>query len=84
MAYQAYQAGDFLKARAAYQKVLSRRSDSRDARLGIAAIAVMERNYETAYRHYRYLLQQNPKDQVVNAALFNLQEMPVVVLKKAS
>ncbi len=73
VAYQAYQSGDFLTAKSAYQKVLNRRSDSRDARLGIAAIAVMEGNYDTAYRHYIYLLQQNPKDQVVNAALFNLQ-----------
>ena len=73
VAYQAYQAGDFLNAKAAYRKVLNRRPDSRDARLGIAAIAVMEGNYETAYRHYQYLLQQNPKDQLVNAALFNLQ-----------
>ena len=73
IAYQAYQAGDFLTAKAAYRKVLNRRSDSRDARLGIAAIAVMEGNYDSAYQHYQYLLQQNPKDQVVNAALFNLQ-----------
>ena len=73
VAYQAYQAGDFLTAKASYQKVLNRRPDSRDARLGIAAIAVMEGNYNSAYRHYMYLLQQNPKDQVVNAALFNLQ-----------
>lgn len=72
-AYQAYQAGDYLTAKAAYRKVLNSRPDSRDARLGIAAIAVIEGNYETAYRHYLYLLQQNPKDQVVNAALFNLQ-----------
>ena len=54
-------------------KVLNNRPGSRDARLGIAAIAVLERNYETAYRHYQYLFQQNPKDQIVNAALFNLQ-----------
>ena len=73
VAYQAYQSGDFLTAKASYQKVLNRRPDSRDARLGIAAIAVMEGNYNSAYRHYMYLLQQNPKDQVVNAALFNLQ-----------
>jgi tetratricopeptide (TPR) repeat protein len=41
--------------------------------LGIAAIAVLEGNRETAYRHYQHLLQQNPKDEVVNAAIFNLQ-----------
>jgi len=72
-AYQAYQAGDYQTAKAAYQKILNSRPESRDARLGIAAIAVIEGNYETAYRHYQYLLLQNPKDQVVNAALFNLQ-----------
>ncbi len=72
-AYQAYQAGDFITAKSAYRRVLSRRPDSRDARLGIAAIAVMEGNHETAYRNYHYLLQQNPQDQVVNAALFNLK-----------
>ena len=72
-AYQAYQAGDFQTAKSLYRKILNRRVDNRDARLGIAAIAVMEGNYETANRHYQYLRQLNPQDQVVNAALFNLQ-----------
>lgn len=73
MAYQAYQAGDYPAAKTIYRKILNSRPDNRDARLGIAAIAVMEGNIETAYRHYLHLLQQNPKDPVVNAALFNLQ-----------
>lgn len=72
-AYRAYQTGDYLNAKAAYRKVLSRRPDNRDALLGVAAIAVMEGKYETAYGHYQYLLQQNPQDQIAKAAMFNLQ-----------
>ncbi|MFK8067351.1 MAG: tetratricopeptide repeat protein [Gammaproteobacteria bacterium] len=71
--YRAYLSGDYLNAKAAYRKVLSRRPDNRDALLGIAAVAVMEGNYETAYRYYQHLLQQNPQDQIAKAALFNLQ-----------
>ncbi len=73
LAWRAYQNGDYETAKELYRKILNNRPDNRDARLGIAAIAVLEGNYETAYRHYQYLLQLNPRDELVNAALFNLQ-----------
>lgn len=72
-AYHAYQQGDFIAAKTIYRQVLSRRPDNRDAHLGLAAVAVVEAKLETAYQHYLHLLKINPRDPIVNAAMFNLQ-----------
>lgn len=72
-AYNAYQQGDYIAAKNIYRQILSRKPDNRDAHLGLAAIDVVEGNPESAYQHYVHLLQRNPQDPVVNAALFSLQ-----------
>jgi Tfp pilus assembly protein PilF len=72
-AYSAFQRGELDRARNDYQQVLSREPNNRDALLGLAAIDVRTRNYETAELRYLKLLEMDPRDINAHAALIALQ-----------
>ena len=72
-AFAAFQRGDLDRARIEYQQVLSRETNNRDALLGLAAIDVRTRNYETAELRYLKLIELDPRDAHAQAALIALQ-----------
>ena len=72
-AYAAFQSGDFDRARSEYQLALSREANNRDALLGLAAIDVRMRDYETAEMRYLKLIELDPRDSLAQAALIALQ-----------
>ncbi len=76
-AYSAYQAGDLDLAEQRYRQVLQRDGSSRDALLGLAAIAQRGGRYDDARSLYRRLLQLNPKDSAAAAALMALSQQGV-------
>ncbi len=73
-AYQAYRAGDYAQAEAAYRSVLAHRPDNRDALLGVAAIALSTGRVDDAYGLYREVLKVSPGDRAALAALVSIQE----------
>lgn len=72
-AYAAFQRGELDRARTDYQQVLGREANNRDALLGLAAIDVRTRDYETAELRYLKLLELDPRDASAQAALISLQ-----------
>ncbi len=70
-AYEAYHKRNFELAKQTYQKVLSIEPINRDARLGLAAIAMQTNDLAQAHRHYRYLLRINPKDSVALSGIMS-------------
>ena len=64
--FDAYQRSDLSAARESYQQALQRDPFNRDALLGIAAIDVRERRFDSAAASYVRLLELDPRD--VNAA----------------
>ena len=72
-AYDAYQRGDLAGARAAYQQALRRDPLNRDALLGMAAIDVRARNFDTAEARYLRLLELDPRDVNAQAGLMSLR-----------
>ena len=73
-AYLALQAGDLPAARRAYEERLREGSGQRDARLGLAAVALREGRIEDATRHYLRVLRLDPRDGAALAALVSLDE----------
>ena len=72
-AYGAYQSGDWARSRAEYERVLEREPTNRDALLGLAAVDLRNRGYETAELRYLKLLELNPRDSYAIAGLLSLQ-----------
>jgi tetratricopeptide (TPR) repeat protein len=72
LAYQAYQAGRLAEARALYLKHLKLQPRSRDALLGLGAIALHEGRLEDARARYRAVLELDPGDATARAALASL------------
>lgn len=72
-AYAAFQRGDLERARSDYQQVLAREANNRDALLGLAAIDVRTRDFETAELRYLKLIELDPRDTHAQAALIALQ-----------
>ncbi|MFH2123124.1 MAG: tetratricopeptide repeat protein [Pseudomonadota bacterium] len=68
-AYAAYQNGDFEQARRKYQQVLQDDPHSRDALLGLAAIAMRRHEISLARDLYLRLLDQDPGDSLARAGL---------------
>lgn len=71
-AYQAYTRGDYQTARTLYEKLLTRLPRNRDARLGLAAIALKKGDNNRAKYHYRQILELNPMDPAARTALAGL------------
>ena len=71
-AYQAYQQGDFQGAEASYREVLAKAPEHRDALLGLAAIALLQGQPESALRIYQRLLKLDPSDIVARSGLANV------------
>lgn len=73
-AYQAFLAGDSVKAEQQYQIVLNQEANNRDALIGLAAIALNQRNAEKAGAYYGKLLELDPNDPDAIAGLTSLQQ----------
>jgi tetratricopeptide (TPR) repeat protein len=73
-AYEAVRRNDLDVAREIYQGVLQRDPNNRDALLGMAAIDVKTRNYETAEVRYLRLLELDPRDGYAHAGLLALHQ----------
>jgi tetratricopeptide (TPR) repeat protein len=71
-AYAAYQRDDVDEARQEYQAILAREPNSRDALLGLAAIDMRLRNFDTAEMRYLRLLELDPRDSYASAGLIAL------------
>jgi Flp pilus assembly protein TadD len=71
--FESYQRGDLAGAREAYQQALRREPLNRDALLGLAAIDVHSRSYETAEARYARLLELDPRDVYAQAGLMALR-----------
>ena len=72
-AYPAFKADDTAQARDSYQQVLHNDPDNRDALLGMAAVEMQARHYDTAAGIYTRLLALDPRDAYAEAALIDLK-----------
>ncbi len=68
-AYSAFQSRDYVDARALYQQALRATPNSRDAMLGIAAVAMLQGESTLARNMYTRLLEQDPRDALARAGL---------------
>lgn len=73
-AYDAFLKGDDVTAAAAYQRRLKTAPSDRDARLGLAALALRQDRLDAARALYKALLAESPDDPVALAALATLDE----------
>lgn len=73
-AYADFQAGHLAQAETNYRQVLTRDAHNRDARMGLAAIAVRSGLLDSARAQYQAVLQRNPKDLAAHAALADLDQ----------
>lgn len=74
-AYQSFQRDDLVGAENKYQAVLNSVAQNRDAWLGLAAIALRQKNYLQAKIWYEKILQLNPKDTVAAGSLANIDTL---------
>lgn len=72
-AYQAFMAGDTGKAEADYRKALQRTPNSRDALLGLAAIAASRNQAQEAASLYLRVLQLDPGDTAAQTGMIGLK-----------
>ncbi len=72
-AYQAFNAGDLVRARDGYQQVLRDNPNSRDALLGLAAVEMQSKHYDSAESIYTRLLDLDPRDAYAQAGLMGLK-----------
>lgn len=72
-AYQSFLSGDTGTAQQQYQKVLQQEPNNRDALLGMAAIALKQKQAGQAAAYYGKLLDLDPADPEALAALIGLQ-----------
>lgn len=73
-AWLAYNRADYARAGNAYENVLQREAKNRDALLGMAAVAIKNDDLKKAKQSYQLLLKLDPRDQVANAAMANLEK----------
>ncbi len=73
-AWLAYNRADYTRAGEAYESVLQQEAKNRDALLGMAAVAIKNDNLKKAKESYQLLLKLDPRDQVANAAMANLDK----------
>lgn len=72
MAYSAFQNGNDVKAKTLYQKVLQQDKTSRDALLGLAAIAVRQDQPKQAENYYKQILRLYPQDNTAQLGLLSV------------
>lgn len=72
-AWQAYMAGDSARAENDYRRVLKQQPNSRDALLGLAAIASGRGQPNEAAALYQQVLQLDPRDAAAQAGLIGLR-----------
>ena len=72
-AWLSYEAGQYADAKGLYAKVISIEVDNRDALLGLAAIAVLNKNNVEAKSIYTSLLDMDPRDPIATAAIASLR-----------
>jgi Tfp pilus assembly protein PilF len=72
-AYQSFLSGDTGTARQLYHKALQQESNNRDALLGLAAIALKQKQSGQAAAYYAKLIELDPTDPDALAALIGLQ-----------
>ena len=70
--YRAYQRGDYARARSVYERAMHLDPYSRDANLGVAAIAGLQGNKRLAEDRYRHLLSLNPDDLAAFSSMLEL------------
>ena len=70
--YRAYQSGDYARARSVYERAMHLDPYSRDANLGVAAIAGLQGNKRLAEDRYRHLLSLNPDDLAAFSSMLQL------------
>ncbi|MGQ0657849.1 MAG: tetratricopeptide repeat protein, partial [Chromatiales bacterium] len=75
-AYQAYQRGDYNRAETLYRTVLARNPQSRDALLGVAALAWRSGDRAAAAGIYDRVLRLDPSDSAARSALLMLNRNP--------
>ncbi|MCG6939053.1 MAG: tetratricopeptide repeat protein [Gammaproteobacteria bacterium] len=71
-AWLAYESGNYNEAKKLYRDALKVESGSRDALLGLGAIAVREKDSMAARNSYSLVLKQDPNDPIATAALAGL------------
>lgn len=71
--FASYQRGDLVGAREAYQQALAREPLNRDALLGLAAIDVRARSFDSAEARYIRLLELDPRDVHAVGGLLSLR-----------
>ncbi len=72
-AWEALQAGDLVKARDGYERVLQANPRNRDALLGLATIDARSQDFEGAERRYVRVLELDPRDPYAQAGLVALR-----------
>ena len=82
-AYKAYQSGQYQQAESLYQQVLRRDAKQRDALLGRAAIAVVNKEVELAKSYYQQVLHLYPKDSIAKSALVDLVKKELSVANES-
>jgi tetratricopeptide (TPR) repeat protein len=71
--YAAYERGDWVVAREAYQRALTQSPLNRDALLGMAALDMRSGHYEAAETHYLKALELNPRDALAQSGMISLR-----------
>lgn len=74
-AWLAYNKTDYSAATSAYESVLKREQNNRDALLGMAAVAVKTADYKKATASYKLLLKLDPRDQVAVSGMSNIEKL---------
>lgn len=72
-AFEAYQSGNYAQAQIKYTDALNEFPDSRDAVLGMAAVALQTGRQDQAMGYYLQLLRKNPLDNIARAAFLGQQ-----------
>ncbi len=83
-AYQAYQRGDYNRAETLYRSVLTRNPQSRNALLGVAALAWRRGDRAAAAGIYDKLLRWDPQDIAAGSALLALRRSPNAVADEST